>query len=147
MGYTVDSLVIETRTIRCGKCYKINMDGSFSWERFSDEDTVATYDRYTGNCQIAPRRGCEDPIIGLVKDVWDRTTVIVQLLTQKMENVFEVVGYLWNPNVKTFNRKWISVKTAKSTYWLCFDRSYVEAVDTGLVVNSIYGMIQFYTLT
>ena len=144
MGYVVDSLVIETRTIRCGNCYKVNDDGSFTWGKFNDNEIVAVCDRCTGNCQIAPKKSVSDPLIDLIKESWDKTTTIVQLFCKRMENVLEVVGYLWNRNVNTFNRKWISVKTKKSTYWLCFDRAFTEEIATGLLVNSIYGMIQFY---
>ena len=144
MGYTTDSLVIETRTIKCGKCFKVDEDGVFRGNAFDTNDTIAECDRYSGNCQLAPVYGVEDPIIDVVKKCWEQTTIILQLLCKNMKNVVEVRAYQWNPQAKTYNKKWISVRTTMSTYWLCFDRMYTAEVERGLVANTIYGLIQMY---
>jgi len=137
-------LVIDAKFATVGKCYKVNLDGSFDWKAFDPDDIIADCDKPSGNCYIVPKLGVKDPVIDKVKYVWETVTIILKLLTKNRNDIIDVSGYVWNMRSKNHNQKWICVKTEKSTYWLCFDRKYMEEVEDGVVVNSIYGMLQFY---
>ena len=144
LSKAMESLVIQTRTARCGKCYKIDLDGVFRGNSYCDEEIVKEFNAYSGNCVLIPRNTVEDQLTRMVKKCWEETLIIVQLLASNIENIVSVNGHQWLQNAKNKNKKWIVVKTKKSVYWLVFDRMYMEEDKEGQIINTIYGLIQFY---
>ena len=68
MTYLKETLVIDTKTVRCGRCYKLKQDGKIDWMGFDQRKTVSICDVGSGNCQIVPSKDVEDVIVTKVKN-------------------------------------------------------------------------------